>query len=129
MGKLEQFAEEVPQSLQHADAILTFFGRSVRDRRSQARCGSAERNYTPTKGEAFEIRREPREVMMGPDEYTKVQRALLVVPEVYRKVLHILYIPQRLPPQAQLRICKIPPRLCRERHIAGLRMFDNNFRA
>jgi hypothetical protein len=40
-------------------------------------------------------------------------------------VLTILYVPQRLPPQAQLRILRIPAQLSQVRHLAGLRMFDN----
>jgi hypothetical protein len=40
-----------------------------------------------------------------------------------------VYVPQRLPIEAQLRIAQIPPRLCQERHLRGLRMFDNLFKS
>ena len=62
------------------------------------------------------------------DEALACQRTLAKVPELERKVLTILYVPQRLPIEAQLRLAHIPPRLCQERHLRGLRMFDNIFK-
>lgn len=35
----------------------------------------------------------------------------------------ILYVPQRLPLEQQLRLLRVTPRLCRERHLRGLQMF------
>ncbi len=39
----------------------------------------------------------------------------------------ILYVPQRTPVEVQLRLLRVPPRLCRERHQRGLQMFWNFF--
>jgi len=45
------------------------------------------------------------------------------VPDLERVVLTILYVPQRLPVEQQLRVLRVPPRLCWERHQRGLQMF------
>ena len=45
------------------------------------------------------------------------------VPDQERVVLTILYVPQRMPLEQQLRLLRVPPRLCRERHQRGLQMF------
>ena len=53
------------------------------------------------------------------------QRALARVADRERMVLSVLYIPRRLPPEAQLRLLRIPPQLSQQRHLAGLQIFDN----
>jgi hypothetical protein len=122
---LENIAADIPLDLKDADDRLRLYGRWAMDRWSPKRCGSAEKDYQPTRGEAFQARREPRELLMPSQDALRCQRALARVPELYRVVLALLYIPHRLPPQAQLRQAGIPPRLSRERHLYGLRMFDN----
>lgn len=53
------------------------------------------------------------------------QRALARVPDRERVVLAVLYIPRRTPPEVQLRILRIPPQLSQQRHLLGLRIFNN----
>ncbi len=76
----------------------------------------------------LEARREAREELIPTPDALLIHRALLGVPELQRKVLLILYVPQRTPVAAQLRRANIPPRLCQERHREGLTMFNNQHR-
>ena len=57
-----------------------------------------------------------------------MHRVLLLVPDVHRVVLHVLYVPDRLPVSVRLRMLGIPPRVCRERHERGLLVFANLWR-
>lgn len=125
MSKRENISAEIPVSLRYADELLGAYGRWAADRPSARRCGSAEGNYRPGAGEALDARRETRQWSLRHDEAMLCQRALARVPDRERIVLSILYIPRRLLPEVQLRLLRIPPRLCRERHLTGLRMFDN----
>lgn len=127
--KLDPIAAEIPEDLKDADERLRLYGRWAMDRWSPKRCGSAEKDYQPTRGEAFQARREPRELLMPSDEALLCQRALSKVPEQQRTVLAMLYIPCRWPAQALLRKAGIPPRESRERHLYGLRMFDDIHRS
>jgi hypothetical protein len=112
----------VPLDLRDADDLLHRYGRWAKDRMRLHRCGSAERAYRAPRDDKD---REPRPVMMHIDQAMACQRALAKVAKLERQVLAILYVPKRIPAEALLRIHHIPPRLCRERHIRGLRMFDN----
>lgn len=125
MGRMENIAAEVPLDLRPADEVLTYYGRWAMTRFKRQRCASAEGMYRPAKNDDD---RTPAEVLMPGHVALDAQRALARVPERERVVLAALYVPQRLPAQAQLRILGIPPRLSRERHIAGLRMFANIYR-
>jgi hypothetical protein len=122
---MENIAAEVPQDLQQADEVLTRYGRWAMDRLRARCCGSAEGMYRAPRGDDD---RQPREVLMPAFVALDAQRALARVPERERVVLAALYVPQRLPPQAQLRMLGIAPSMARERHIAGLRMFANLYR-
>lgn len=121
----ENISADIPLSLRQADELLSAYGRWAADRPSLRRCGSAEGNYRPGKGEAQEAKRAPRDQLLKTDDAMRCQRALARVPHIERIILAVLYIPRRLPAAAQLRILKIPPRMSRERHLSGLRMFDN----
>lgn len=126
MSRLIPFAAEIPADLADSDEALTRYGRWASDRGSRnRRCGSAEGRYRSTGWEAVERRRAPPPLAMPPDQAMLVQRALARVPDLQRVVLAIIYIPHRLPPEAQLRLLRIPPALSVERHLRGLRMFDN----
>jgi hypothetical protein len=116
---------EIPLNLREADERLTRYGRWAMERLRRHRCGSAEGRYRSFQDDED---RAPREALQHIDEALACQRALARVPELERKVLTILYVPQRLPIEAQLRIAHIPPRLCQERHLRGLRMFENLFK-
>lgn len=119
-----------PESLSDADEALTRYGRWAADRsRMNRRCASAEGQYRGESWQAVEHRRAPAPITMLPEEVTLCQRALVKVTENERIILNILYIPKRLPPEAQLRILRIPPQLCQIRHLAGLRQFDNMHRS
>ena len=120
----QNLSAEIPQSLQPADERLTRYGRWAMERLRRQRCGSAEGKYRSFQDDED---RAPREVLLHIDEALACQRALAKVPELERKVLTILYVPQRLPIEAQLRLAHIPARLCQERHLRGLSMFDNLF--
>ena len=98
------------------------YGRWAMNRAKAQRCGSAEGRF---RAPANDDDRQPREVMMPMLNALAAQRALARVPDLERKVLAILYVPNRLPAEAQLRMAMVPPRLSQERHLAGLRMFSN----
>ncbi len=117
--------QELPVDLREADERLTRYGRWAMDRLRRHTCGSAEGRYRSFQDDED---RAPREVLQHIDEALACQRALAKVPEQERKVLTILYVPQRLPIEAQLRMAHIPPRLCQERHLRGLRMFENLYK-
>lgn len=119
-------AAEIPLNLQEADERLTRYGRWAMDRQLRRSCGSAEGRYRSFQDDED---RAPREMLQHIDEALACQRALAKVPELERKVLGILYVQQRLPIETQLRLARIPPRLCQERHLRGLRMFDNLYKA
>jgi hypothetical protein len=125
--KREDLYSVIPAWLSFADEALAKYGRWAMDRNRIHTCGSAEGRYVPElqRGEALEFRREARESIIPTPDALKIHRALLAVPELQRKVLHILYVPQRMPIPQQLRLARIPPKLCQERHRQGLQMFAN----
>ena len=113
---------QIPLNLHEADDRLTRYGRWAMERLRRRQCGSAEGRYRSTQDEQD---RQPAEVLMHIDEALACQRALARVPELERKVLTILYVPQRHCIEAQLRLARIPSRLCQDRHLRGLRIFAN----
>lgn len=122
---LEQFAADIEPGLRWVDDLMTRFGRWSQPRRSARTCGSLEGNYrAPARGHD-DHRREPGLPGMSSAEAMSVHRALQHLPEAERIALAILYIPQRLPIQARLRMAKLTPRTCREHHARGLRMLAN----
>jgi hypothetical protein len=123
--RMPQIAANLPHDLKEADELLTRFGRWAMDRYKKQHCASAEGHY---KIPPNDDDRQPREVILLPADVAAINRALQGVPELQRVILQILYVPKRLPPQAQLRMLKIPPKLSQERHLEGVRMFWNRFR-
>lgn len=121
------YAADIPHDLRTSDETLHRYGRWAMDRMRVHRCGSAEGRYRPPPDETVEddARREPREVLMSTSDAMAAHRALQRVPAPERDVLQMLYIPQRLPIEAQIRIKRIPRVMCQERHLRGLRMFAN----
>lgn len=132
---LEDIAGRIPEDLADADDLMRRFGRWAMQRLTRRRCGSAEGQYRPKKGEeAFELAREPREIIMGTQEAMQAQRALSKVPAKWRLVLEVLYVPRTangkpIKAELMLRVLRIPPKLSRERHLEGLRQFDNIHRS
>jgi hypothetical protein len=125
MTKRRDIYAEVPPNLRDADDALYRYGRWAKDRARLYRCGSIERNY---QAPPDDLDREPKPMLMHVDEAMACQRALSKVPDRERIVLAILYVPHRLPADLRLKRLRIPPLLSRERHILGLRMFDNSLR-
>jgi hypothetical protein len=120
MSQRHQIAADIPNELADADEILHRYGRSVMDRYKKQHCASAEGRYnTPPNDDD----RKPREVLLAVSDVSVVQRALIEVPEMFRTVLQILYVPKRVPAEAQFRRLQIPPKLAAERHLEGLRLF------
>jgi hypothetical protein len=119
-------AATIPDNLIEADERLTRYGRWAMDRMRLHRCGSAEGRYRSVQDDQD---RAPSEILQHVDEAMRCQRAFAKVPERERKVLTILYVPRRMTVEMQLRLARIPPRLCQESHLLGLRMFDNLFNA
>lgn len=117
---MQNIACEIAPSLQEADSLLRLYGRWAMHRHKKQHCGSAEGRYSIPPNDAD---REPREALMLTVDAMHCQRALAQVPANERIVLAILYVPQRLPVEVQLRRLHIPPRLSQERHRAGLVMF------
>jgi len=125
---LESFTCDIPAGIEWADEKLSAFGRWSDRRRGGRTCGSAEGDYrAPVRGDD-DVRRAPLVEGLRPGEALLVSRCLSAVPDQQRVVLRVLYVPQRLPIVAQLRILRIPPKLCRVRHELGLRSFANLFR-
>lgn len=122
---MEDISALIPAGLREADELLTRYGRWAMRRHSKRRCASAEGMYRIPPNDDD---RQPREVLLPLLDALAVQRALYRVPDLQRVVLAILYVPQRRPPQALLRIMRIPPRLSCDRHITGLRCFWNLYR-
>lgn len=118
----ENFAADIPAHLREADELLTRYGRWACDRVRRRRCGSAEGRY---RSPANDDDRQPREVLQSDFEALQCQRALARVPDCERAILVALYVKSRMPVELQLRLLRVPPRLCRERHLRGLRIFDN----
>lgn len=129
----QSFAADIPRDLIDADQTLQNYGRWATTSGRGGICAhTLERQYLreADKKESLEayLRRRsfvPADPLMNTREALRAQRALARVPDRERIVLTILYVPQRLPIHAQLRILRIPPSLCRSRHIVGLRMFAN----
>lgn len=119
---LPDIAAPVPPDLAHVDELLTAYGRWATQRsRGSNRCGSAERLYRRPAADD-DPRRNPGPTTMTAADAMRVQRALALVPELERRALAVLYVPNRLPVAAQLRMLRMKPEQCRERHAAGLRM-------
>jgi len=120
---LESFAADIPEPLLWADELLTGYGRWATRRSGGRHCASAEGMYrAPRRGEYAPATAQPT---LSAAQAVGVNRALQRVPDANRTVLKVLYVPDRLPVAAQLRILRIPPSLCRIRHLDGLRMFSN----
>lgn len=122
MRPFEDISAPIPDALRDADELLTRYGRWAMLRHGRRRCGSAEGRYAIPPNDDD---RTPREVIMPMLDALAVQRALSRVPDLQRIVLSVLYIPHRIPSHRQLQMLRIPPRLSRDRHITGLRMFAN----
>lgn len=118
-------AADIPLDLADADEALTLYGRWAADRESRRRCGSAEGHYRPESWHALEDRRTPLGTGLTLQDALICQRALARVPDRERVVLAVLYTPRRMPPEVQLRILRIPPQLSQQRHLLGLRIFNN----
>lgn len=138
MPRLQGLTADIPADLAHADQMLTKYGRWIMDRIRIRSCGSAEGKYKPPANETVDddARREPREMLLPTPEAMALHRAYIRIPALEREVLDILYVPKLDPTrqkyrsvQAQLRLRRIPGRLCQERHLRGLRMFANLMRA
>lgn len=121
----ENISADIPGNLAEADELLTRYGRWAMTRAGRERCGSAESMYRPPQNDDD---RQPKADRLDMLDALNVQRALARVPDQQRVVLSVLYVPRRLPAEAQLRLLRIPPRLSRDRHLTGLRMFWNIYR-
>ena len=128
----QPIAAEIPPALERADHLLTEYGRWATRSSGRGRPETLDRMYRRESDgrESREAYRDrcmavPELPLMPTPDALAVQRALTRVADAERIVLQILYVPQRLPPHAQLRILRIPPQLSRVRHLAGLRQFDN----
>jgi len=127
------FAADIPADLREADDLLTRYGRWATTSGRGSKPATLDRMYIREADrkeslEAYQRRRAhvPGEPLMPTADALVVQRALAQVADHERIVLTVLYIPhRRLPVQVQLRLLRIPPKLCRTRHLAGLRQFRN----
>jgi hypothetical protein len=125
LSQRHQITAEIPHDLKDADELLVRYGRSVMDRYRKQHCASAEGRYAIPPNDDD---RAPREMLLPAPDAALVQRALFKVPERERLVLQILYVPQRLPIEAQLRMKRIPVKLAAGRHLDGLRLFAERHR-
>lgn len=121
---LEAFAADIPPDLAWADDLLSRYGRwATRRARGGDTCGSVEGHYRAPARCDDDARRTPAPVGLTAAEAMAVNRSFQRVADRERIVLRVLYVPQRQSVEVQLRLLRIPPRLCRIRHAAGLRMF------
>lgn len=125
MALKQNLAAEIPLDLREADELLAKYGRWAKDRRRYERCGSAEGAY---KAPPNDDDRQPKMLTLTLSEAMACQRALAGVPQAERIVLGVLYIPRKVSVEVQLRRLNVPPRLSRERHLSGLRMWWNRLR-
>lgn len=116
----------IPNDLQEADRLLTKYGRWAMDRYRYQHCASIEHRYVPSRD--TERRREPAEAQLTDFVAMDVQRALQLVPVQYRRVLQAEYIPGKLPHAAVRRMLRLTKSTWDGSHLAGLRMFHNNYR-
>jgi hypothetical protein len=130
--RAESLCADIPPDLTAADDILSRYGKWATSGGRSAATSVLGRLYIreadPKESLEAYIRRRsqvPSSGGMSVVEALAAQRALARVPELERTVLVILYVPHRIPTAVRLRIAKIPPRLSRERHLHGLRMFNN----
>ena len=121
----QDISDTIPPTLREADDVLTRYARWAQSRGGPRHCGSAEGRYRPGGIAALEDRRAPADVGLTQFERVSAQRALARVPEAWRDVLIVLYLPQGRHPSALLRARRIAPRTCRERHLPALRMWWN----
>lgn len=122
-------ASDVPDGLLWADELLTRYGRwAVQRGRGGRTCGSAEGSYRAPVRDDDDVRRTPAMQGMNVVEAMAAQRALIRVPDRERAALHVLYVPNRIPINTQLRLLRLTPRDVRQRHAAGLLMFANIYR-
>lgn len=119
----EQVYADLPPELYDADDVLQLYGQWAMDRGERRRCGSIEGNYRAGGVGVREARREPVIRKLTTEDALRCQSALQSVPDAPRVVLTILYVPQRLPVEAQLRLLRIPPQLSRIRHLEGVKVF------
>lgn len=129
---LEDIAADIPENLVRADELLTRYGRWAVSSGRGGTPYTVDRQFIREADrreslEAYQRRRETalRELLLTVADAMRVQRALARVPDRERVVLAVLYVPKKIPPREQLRILRIPPRLSRERHLTGLRIFWN----
>lgn len=120
MIQREDFRATIPAELKEADELLYRYGRWAMDRYRYGHCASAEGKYQAPPSDED---RQPREMLLSTTPAMRAHRALINVAFHQRQVLQILYVPKRLPVEAQLRMARIPARVCRDLHLTGLRMF------
>ena len=112
----------IPQELREADELLEKYGAWAQDRYKKQHCASIEHKYRPPD---FEPKPEP---FIADFKAMDIQHALQVVPMQYRRVLHAMYIPQRLPAHAIRRQLKLRADTWQQSHIQGLRNFWSVYR-
>lgn len=83
---------EIPHHLLEVDRVMTAFGRWAMDRWAPRQCGSAEGNFRSS--EVF-AGLPQREILMRDFRAADVQRALIQLPELERRLLTAWYVPKR----------------------------------
>jgi len=122
MGKMMSYWAEVPEQLQPPHLVLERYAAWARSPSSGGgRCGSAEGMYMATGGQALEARRAPLK-QMDNEQAQQVRNALIMVDELHRRHLTVLYVQDRRA-VALLKQVRVPPQLSQVRHIEGLRRF------
>lgn len=114
--------KDIPADLCNADELLTKYGLWAQDRHQEQHCASAEHRYRAPDWEP------PPAPFIADFHAMDIHRTLQRVPITYRRVLQAIYIPKRLPPDAQRRKMRFTPSSWRELQLQGLRMFDNNWK-
>jgi hypothetical protein len=122
MGKMTSMWADVPNELREPHVVMERYAEwALPPRGPSGRCGSAEGRYIPTGGQALEDRRKPVD-QMGDKEAKVVQRALLMMDELHRGHLVLLYVRQRQAVSV-LKAGHVPARLSQMRQLEGLRRF------
>lgn len=122
MGKMKSMWADVPADLREPHDLMERYAEwAWSPTGPKGRCGSAEGRYIPAGGQALEDRRKPVD-QLNDKEAEQVKRALVLMDELHRGHLVLLYVRQRQA-VAMLKAAHVPPQLSQLRHLEALRRF------
>lgn len=127
MGKMTSMWADVPHDLQQPHELLERYADWAWAPSGGAgdRCASAEGRYVAPGGQALEDRRVPADRMTD-KEAEQVKQALVLMDELHRGHVALLYVRQRQAVRV-LKAAHVSAQLSQVRHLEGLRRFWHAF--